>query len=43
MKLVDPTKITASQINKGSQYLRKAFIQTSDVKTERSAQETPNI
>jgi hypothetical protein len=31
MTLVEPTKITPSQISKGSQYLRKNFIQKSDV------------
>jgi hypothetical protein len=31
MTLVEPAKITASQINSGSQYLRKDFIQSSDV------------
>jgi hypothetical protein len=29
--LVEPTKITPSQISNGSQYLRKNFIQKSDV------------
>jgi hypothetical protein len=29
--LVEPTKITPSQISNGSQYLRKDFIQKSDV------------
>ena len=29
--LVDPTKITPSQISNGSQYFRKDFIQSSDV------------
>jgi hypothetical protein len=31
MTLVEPTKITASQISNGNQYLRKDFIQRSDV------------
>ena len=31
MTLVEPTKITPSQISNGSQYLRKDFIQRSDV------------
>jgi hypothetical protein len=31
MTLVEPRKITPSQISKGSQYLRKDFIQRSDV------------
>ncbi len=31
MTLVEPTKITPSQISNGSQYLRKDFIQSSDV------------
>ena len=31
MRLVEPTKITLSQISNGSQYLRKDFIQRSDV------------
>jgi len=31
MTLVEPTKITPIQISNGSQYLRKNFIQKSDV------------
>jgi hypothetical protein len=31
MTLVEPTKITPSQISNGSQYLRKNFIQKSNV------------
>ena len=31
MTLVEPAKITPSQISNGSQYLRKNFIQKSDV------------
>jgi hypothetical protein len=31
MTLVEPAKITTSQINSGNQYLRKDFIQKSDV------------
>jgi hypothetical protein len=31
MTLVEPTKITPSQISNGNQYLRKDFIQKSDV------------
>ena len=31
MTLVEPMKITPSQISNGSQYLRKDFIQRSDV------------
>jgi len=36
MRLVEPRKITPSQTNKGSQYLRKNFIQMSDVTNQRS-------
>ena len=31
MRLVEPTKITPSQISNGNQYLRKDFIERSDV------------
>jgi len=43
--LVEPTKITPSQISNGSQYLRKDFIQRSDVWNQRSARKrrTSNI
>src|SRR6266487_5749443 len=34
MRLVEPRKITPSQTNKGSQYLRKNFIQRSCPKSE---------
>jgi len=43
--LVEPTKIKPSQISNGSQYLRKDFIQRSDVCNQRSARKrrTSNI
>jgi hypothetical protein len=40
--LVEPMKITPSQISNGSQYLRKDFIQRSDVRDEHGSAEHPS-
>src|SRR4029077_4359711 len=43
IRSVEPRNITPSQTNNGSQYLKKDFIQRSNVTGQRSAQKTPNI